>query len=93
MVLGMWELPQAGSFEDAQNYLHVIRNWFTGLSFDAMSGVDAANVLEFGAKVERLGASMAMVASLKVEDSHIWRQQGHKSAGTFLADPWFVFSR
>jgi len=62
------------------------RTWLSGLNFDTMSGFQATEVLEFFAKLERLAMAGIMLAAPKVDDTHVWRQEGHKSPASFLAE-------
>jgi hypothetical protein len=46
----------------------------------------AAEVLEYGATLERLAVAMQMIVAPRVDDTFIWRQEGHRSAATYLAE-------
>ncbi len=82
----MWEPPEPETLDDMYGHMDQERTWLTGLDFDTMSGFQATQVLEFFAKLERLAMAGIMLAAPKVEDTHIWRQEGHKSSATFLAE-------
>ena len=74
------------TLEDMKDHMRAQRSWLTGLNVDAMSGFQAAAVLEFGAKLERLGVAMQMLMAPKVDETFIWRQEGHRSAAGYLAE-------
>ena len=82
----MWEPRPPETLSDQWNKLNSMRSWMSGLNVDAMTGFQATEVLEFGAKLERLGVALQMVMAPRVDDTFIWRQQGHKSAAAYLAE-------
>lgn len=85
MVSDMWEPPPPKTLDDMQEYLCAQRTWFSGLAVQSMTGPQCAEVLEYASRLERLAQAMQMVMAPKVEDSFIWRQQGHRSAAAYLA--------
>jgi len=85
MVISMWEPPPARTLNDAQGHLIWLRDFLAGLPVDTMTGVQCTEVLEFGTKVERLGVAIRMVMAPKVEESFVWRQEGFKTAASYLA--------
>jgi hypothetical protein len=85
MVMSMWKAPPQKTLAEAGSHLIWLRSFLADLPVDTMTGVECAEVLEFGTKVERLGAAMRMVTAPKVEESFVWRQEGHKTAASYLA--------
>jgi hypothetical protein len=82
----MWEPPVPETLEDMWDHMRAMRSWLTGLNVDAMSGFQATTVLEFGAKLERLGVAMQMVMAPRVDETFVWRQEGHRSSASYLAE-------
>jgi len=74
------------TLEDMHLHIHAQRAWLTGLNVDAMTGFQATEVLEYGATLERLAVAIQMLVAPKVDDTFVWRQEGHKSAATYLAE-------
>jgi hypothetical protein len=66
--------------------MHAQRDWLARLTVDTMTGFQATEVLEFGAKLERLGVAIQMLMAPRVEDTFVWRQEGHRSAASYLAE-------
>jgi hypothetical protein len=71
---------------DMHEHLRAQRDWLTHLDFETMNGFQAQEVLEFGAKLERLGRATVMLAAPRVDDTLFWRQEGHRSAASYLAE-------
>jgi hypothetical protein len=82
----MWEPPEPETLKDQLAKLISMRSWMANLAFDAMTGFQATEMLEFGAKVERFGVALQMLAAPRVDDTFVWRQEGHRSAATYLAE-------
>jgi hypothetical protein len=82
----MWEAPPPKTLSDMRDHMIGIRDWLSDFDFPALSGVEAEEVLEFFAKLQRLATAGMMLAAPAVEDSFIWRQEGHKSPASYLAE-------
>lgn len=82
----MEELVAPETLSDMWAHMIAQRNWLAGLPVDTMTGFQATEVLEFGAKLERLGVAIQMVMAPKVSDTYVWKQEGHKSAASYLAE-------
>jgi hypothetical protein len=62
------------------------REFLAAIDPDTVSGPKASELLEFFAKLERLGAAGVMVMAPVVDDRMVWRQEGHKNAASYLAE-------
>src|ERR1700677_2752643 len=82
----MWEPPVPETLVDMHNHMRAQRDWLTHLDFETMNGFQAQEVLEFGAKLERLGRATVMLAARRVDDTRVSRQEGHRSAASYLAE-------
>ena len=49
------------------------------------SAGDAASVVALGAEIERLGASIKTLYAARAAESDVWREDGHRSAASWLA--------
>ena len=82
----MWEPPLPETLQDMYEYLRRQREFLARIDRDTLSGPASSELLEFGAKLQRLGTAWMMVAAPTVDDCFVWRQEGHKSAASFLAE-------
>src|SRR5665213_1174447 len=82
----MEELAAPETLKDMWAHMIAQRSWLARLPVETMTGFQATEVLEFGAKLERLGVAIQMVTAPKVSDTDVWKQQGHKSAASSLAE-------
>jgi Domain of unknown function (DUF222) len=82
----MEELAAPETLTDMYGHMIAQRDWLARLPVDTMTGFQATEVLEFGAKLERLGVAIQMVTAPKVSDTYVWKQEGHKTAASYLAE-------
>jgi hypothetical protein len=62
------------------------RSWFAALDFEAMSGSEAGDVLEFAVKLERLAVAIKLRSALRLDDHFVWRDEGHRTSASYLAE-------
>ena len=55
------------------------------LDLDALSGSQVARVFEAGAELEKLGASLKVLAAPKVAQSETWVRAGHRTPEEWMA--------
>ena len=55
------------------------------LDLDALSGAQVAKVFETGAELEKLGASLQVLAAPKIAKSETWARAGHRSPEEWMA--------
>ncbi|MGH9016896.1 MAG: DUF222 domain-containing protein [Acidimicrobiales bacterium] len=72
--------------EELYGPLGQLRDLAADLEPSSLNGATAVRLLEFGARLQRLGTAFMMLAAPVVDDTYVWRQEGHKSAATFLAE-------
>ena len=53
---------------------------------DALTTGDAAKVLEVAARIERLAGALRLLVAKRAADGMVWRDQGHRSAATWMAE-------
>ena len=80
------EMAVPETLSDMRSLMISQRSWLAHLPVDTMTGFQATEVLEFGAQLERLGVAIQMVMAPKVSDTFVWKQEGHKSAASYLAE-------
>jgi hypothetical protein len=78
--------PRDETLEDLYESLRRQREFLARLDPDRLTGPDASRLLEFFSKLERLGTAGSMVVAPVVEDRLVWRQEGHKTAASYLAE-------
>jgi hypothetical protein len=86
--LPAWEelCPRDETLEDLYESMRRVREFLAALDPDTLTGPDASLLLEFFSKLERLGTAGSMVVAPVVNDRLVWRQEGHKSAASYLAE-------
>jgi hypothetical protein len=80
-----WVNPLA-ELSEAYGHLIWLREWIGRFDVDAWSGGTADEHLRFCSKLGRLGTAGEMVIATKIESGFQWRQEGHRSAASFLAE-------
>jgi hypothetical protein len=78
--------PTDETLADVYESMRRQREFLARLDPDTLTGQDASNLLEFFSKLERLGTAGSMVVAPVVADRMVWRQEGHKSAASYLAE-------
>jgi len=53
---------------------------------ERVSGSDAACVLEVACAIERRAASLKLLATKRAAESRIWKEEGHRSAASWMAE-------
>jgi len=81
----VWALGQ-GSLADQEQWLIGVRDFVARLPVGTLTGPQADRLLGFAARVERLGAALKMLVAPTVDDTYVWRQEGHRSAASYLAE-------
>jgi hypothetical protein len=71
---------------DQRERLFYLRQFVSDLDPDTLTGPQADELLEFFSKLERLGAAGKMLVAPKVDDTFVWRQEGHRSSAAYLAE-------
>jgi hypothetical protein len=62
-----------------------LRQMVGQLEPDVYRGSDAARLVGLFAEVEKLGAAGRTLMARRVDDTGVWRQEGHRNAATWLA--------
>lgn len=57
------------------------------LDLAALSGAQVAKVFEAGAELEKLGASLKVLAAPHIANSETWARAGHRSPEEWMALP------
>jgi hypothetical protein len=78
--------PRDETLEDLYESMRRQREFLARLDPDTLTGRDAARLLEYFSKLERLGTAGSMVVAPVVDDRLVWRQEGHRSAASYLAE-------
>src|SRR5688572_28160972 len=62
-----------------------IRSVMAGTEFDQLDASSAAGLVEECAEAERLLAALRVLATATLEDKALWRREGFRSAGAWMA--------
>src|SRR5438067_13229400 len=65
--------------------LAVVRSLVAGFAVDGLDAQEAARVVEQCAEAERLLAALRVVAAVTLEDKALWRREGFRSVGQWMA--------
>ncbi|HEX6311426.1 MAG TPA: DUF222 domain-containing protein [Acidimicrobiia bacterium] len=73
-------------FGEVRSALDVLETVARGLDPSCLDGRDAAALVELAARGKRICAAIETLAVRRVEETKVWRDGGHRSAGHWLAD-------
>src|ERR1044071_7713403 len=62
-----------------------IRSLVAGFEVDGLDAPEAARIVEECAEAERLLAALRVVAAATLEDKALWRREGFRSVGQWMA--------
>ena len=74
------------TLEDIREYIRRIRDFLTDLDLNRLTGPEAERILDAFSKVERVAVAGKMLVAPIIEESLIWRDEGHRSATSYLAE-------
>ena len=73
-------------FEQVRHSVDSLESVASGLEPRCLDGRDAAALVELAARGERICASIKSLAARRVDETKVWRDDGHRSAGHWLAE-------
>jgi hypothetical protein len=73
-------------FEQVRRAVGSLESMARELEPHCLDGRDAAALVELAARGERICASLKSLAARRVDETQVWRGEGHRSAGHWLAE-------
>ena len=73
-------------FEQVRRAVGSLESLARELEPRCLDGRDAAALVELAARGERICASLKSLAARRVDETRVWRDEGHRSAGHWLAE-------
>ena len=73
-------------FDDLRGAITTLETTSRALEPACLDGRDAAALVQIAARGKRICAAIESLAARRVADTKVWRQEGHRSAGDWLAE-------
>jgi hypothetical protein len=85
-AIALYEAQPTKTRSELRERLFWVQDYVAEMDVAAMTGPEATENIELLTKYERVATAGSLALAPKVEDCFEWRQQGHKSAESFMAE-------